>query len=429
MRTYAPNTPLTCQGQHSEAYFVLMRGKVAVFQAGDKRQTELFNTVIPSVLKGPHPTKDLLAGYLGKPMYTITAPTERTSPGIGFGGVMLTKEKSDTWIASAVTLEEAEILVIEPKIFKNLFQKDHRDKYMLARRTKEFSKMPIFRSLPSMHLDKMSEDFRNNSYSSRATIVGVGDAFTKIIVVADGQVDITAKVEDPCAPGKLLDVTLARLGKGGIIGDVELIYSKSIFTLTAMAVTALVDTFEISRENFGSHVFDNSQSGDARKMLVKAAEEKAVFNLRRVKGEMQKFANFTRRVQEERAKAEGFKGDIADQLLYVKGEWERNYMNYVRNKIANAPLPPVPHHDYVHDDTLYIQRDVTSRSGVRVKSRRKKEKVEDRRGRGKLIPDGILKDESEDYTKPYINPGTRGSSRGGSRGGAVDFRAMMESAG
>jgi CRP-like cAMP-binding protein len=36
LRTFAPNTPLTCQGQPADSYFVLFRGEVAVFRAGDR---------------------------------------------------------------------------------------------------------------------------------------------------------------------------------------------------------------------------------------------------------------------------------------------------------------------------------------------------------------------------------------------------------
>ncbi|GMH54062.1 hypothetical protein TrRE_jg2064, partial [Triparma retinervis] len=256
-----------------------------------KKQTELFNVVQPSVLVGPHQA-DLTGGYLGKPMHNIEAPKEKRVTGVGFGGVMLTKEKSDTWMASAVTVEESDVLVVSPKIFKEVFLKDHRNKYVLAKRTKELSAMPVFKLLMPSHLHKLSQDFKNGSYVAKSNIVEVGDALTKVVVVAGGEVDVTAKVEDPRSPGRVLDVTVARLGKGGIIGDVELIYSKSIFTLKATAATAAVETFEISRENFGTHIFENNHAEAARDKLVKSVEEKVAFNSKRVKEEMLKFAHF-----------------------------------------------------------------------------------------------------------------------------------------
>jgi CRP-like cAMP-binding protein len=247
-------------------------------------------------------------------MYNIEAPKEKRVTGVGFGGVMLEKEKSETWMASAVTVEESDVLVVPAKIFKEIFLKDHRNKYILAKRTKELSTMPVFKLLMPSHLQKMSEDFRNNSYSSKSTIVDVGDALTKIIVVASGEVDVTASVEDPRAPGRILDVSVARLGKGGVIGDVELVYSKSIFTLKAKTATAKVETFEISRENFGNHIFENNHADAAKEKLLTSVEEKVAFNLKRVKEEMLKFAHFTRRAEEEWAKARGFKGGIAEKV-------------------------------------------------------------------------------------------------------------------
>lgn len=97
-------------------------------------------------------------------------------------------------------------------------------------------------------------------------------------------------------------------------------------------------------------------------------------------------------------------------------------------KMAGAPINVKPCYDSIHDKSLYLERDVTSRSGVRVKSRIVAE-VKSANKRGGMIPEGILKDDSEDYAKPYMRQEMRGSSRGGIRGGVVDFKAMAEGVG
>ena len=114
-------------------------------------------------------------------------------------------------------------------------------------------------------------------------------------------------------------------------------YSKSIFTLSVTARTAAVETFEMSRENFNSNIFDNSHADAAKEKLLKSVGEKVVFNKKRVEEEMLKFAHFTRREQAQRAKATGFKGGIAEKIDYVKSEWERNYRNFLSMEVARSP--------------------------------------------------------------------------------------------
>ena len=308
-------TAVFTQGTAGLQYFILLKGTVKVFEASKKRVSEIFNAVGSSVLTEPPPSHvDLLNGFLGKPTYEIQMPED--AAGVGFGGFQMASGlRSESWRCSgAVSSNDAEIIVVDVATYRNLLATDHKAKYVLAQRIANLSSMSFFKSsLSQQQINHLAEDFANNLYISKATIVGVGDAFTKVIVVASGEVNIIAVVEDPQCPGRMLEVFVATIGRGGLIGDIELMNGKSIFTTKVVAATAEVETYEISKDNFTKHIANN-HAQDIRNSCASSVAKKNAFRSRRVAEEMMKFASNVRKMREERRALDKWSGGIYEKV-------------------------------------------------------------------------------------------------------------------
>ena len=190
--------------------------------------------------------------------------------------------------------------------------------------------------------------------------------------------------------------------------------NQKIFGLKAVAMTASVETYEIDVSAFKRHLY-SQHTVKMRRDVETGVEEKKKFHAERIKGEMLKYAKHVRKMVEDRTRLSEDAGDVADKIQHVRGEWEREYMEFMKKQMG--PFRVKPAYDYARED-LFLKRNVHSSSGVRVMNRQVKIPPPKR---NEFIPD-VVKDFE---APPYFDQTLRGSSRGGSRKTTNAMRMSM----
>ncbi len=411
------NTPVFIQGQVDPSYFVILKGGVSIWQAGDSRMKEIYKH-LHSTLKDVS-KKDLANGFLGKPITTIEIDkSPGDHPAVGFGGLQALEHGRDLWKYSCATTGESEILVCDAKTYKELLYADHEEKYLLAERISRLSRMPTFKGLVYTQVEHLAADFVNESYVRKAVVVERGVPVSRIVVIMSGEVEIVAFVEDPSCPGRKLTVQVVTAGPGTVIGDLELSKGWSKFAHRVVALTE-VETAEMETEEFRKHIFNSVHATSTRDSLIKGADSKDMFYCRRVAREMKKFMEHVRQMERDRAKLDKDHGGVDDKIIYVKDEWERQYRAYIAKlKIQTTVMP-----FYNYEDDLYLKRDISSAQGFRVESRIKKKVFTN----SDVLQVASMKIKEVEDPPPYFDRTKLTSAKGGKRSIGDMFTVDLES--
>ena len=117
---------------------------------------------------------------------------------------------------------------------------------------------------------------------------------------------------------------------------------------------------------FDKNVYLNPHTRDTRALIEKAVGTKEEFHMKRIGGEMRKYAAMVCTILDQRRRQNPNYGGPTEKLIFVKGEWEKAYSDYCKKN--GVFMTVKPHYDVIHDD-LQLHRDSTSRQGFRVKPR------------------------------------------------------------
>ena len=322
---------------------------------------------------------------------------------------------------SAFTTSECEIIVYDPREYKRHLYADHKSKKVLADRCVKLRQMSAFKLLADSQIANLAADFTGNEYLRKTTIVDRGDPFDKIVVVLEGDVDIVAYVEDPLCQDRVLTVLVATAGPGSFVGDLERVRGRAHFSYRIVALSN-VKTAEMPADLFDKNIFTNKHCVLTASLISSGVAAKETHHALRIGNEMRKFCDHSRRMEKEkeaRRRREG--GDPTENLVEIKGEWEKEYKEYVKKHMIVTRVRP--HYDVIRDK-LFVAPSYNSPGtgnhegrGYKVTSRKEKRP---NTTNGERLPETLRVEVPPSYVS--VKAGMRvGSAAGGTRTRETEF--------
>lgn len=183
--------------------------------------------------------------------------------GAGFGeyAILATTNKIRSCAAIAID-DDSMLLVMHADTYNAVLRQHHYRQKQLSSATSLLSELPLFRHNIYSKIASIAYTMRSQTYSSQSVLVRMGDPINNVLLIASGQV----KVYSPPNPAQLsgsssnqseeqsIDksvlkrlprLAVAILGRGQIIGEVEIQKGERFFLMTYETASASTEILEM----------------------------------------------------------------------------------------------------------------------------------------------------------------------------------------
>ena len=232
---------LFLQGDYGNRYYMILRGKVALFQT-DSNDTIVENARIYGDFRSlEFPGSDEEMEKLGSRVHVL----ER---GSGFGELSILSSSYKFRTASAICQsDDSLIFVMYDKTYNEVLRKYHFRQQELSSTITFLASLPICRNLLFSNLASIAYSMRSTNYPKQTNIVNMGSKIDNVIIVKDGEVHMSNtqyKKVNSCASLGLLrnripQMLLCALCKGMILGENDINEGRNYYS---HSYTAVVDS-------------------------------------------------------------------------------------------------------------------------------------------------------------------------------------------
>lgn len=239
------------------------------------------------------------------------------------------------------------LLVMHADTYNAVLRQHHYRQKQLSSATALLQELPLFRHHTYSKIASVAYTMRSQSYSSQSVLVKMGDAINNVLLIASGQVkvyappgqSVLAAEEDGMDKNvlkRLPRLAVAMLGRGQIIGEIELHKGSRTFLMTYETASASTEVLEMPATVFKEAL----DSGDFKRSMVYKSIESAV-----EEKEQRRAGRITRAYEAMTKMVEG-----RSKALKSKEE----IMNILPSLLDHEPLANSPRKDFSKKKTIAL---------------------------------------------------------------------------
>lgn len=286
------------QGDFGNVYYVIAIGEVALYletskdremaigrEFGHQRGLPYKSPLSPDIRKSVNlvMNEELEQRELSKLGFRIFVG----KAGFGFGEAAILSTKSKLRGATAFSnTDDTFLLVLHGDTYNTVLRQAHYRQKQLAACTSLLSQLPLFKAYPYAKLSNIAYYMRSQGYSTTALIRAAGSPVDRVLIVNTGSVKQLHPVnkgrlgpeatEEETLTRRLPALAYAILGRGSVIGEIEMHRRLPTFQFTYISGSNDCEVFEMPLEVYIDHVSTRELRGtDLYKSIetIKQAQE------------------------------------------------------------------------------------------------------------------------------------------------------------
>eukprot|EP01038_Epipyxis_sp_PR26KG_P008571 gene8571-11581_t len=270
---------LFLQGDFGNVYYMIARGSVGLFLEPSKDHEMTIAREFGSQRGQKFLGNEEDLKRLGNHILTL-------QQGSGFGEYAILATTNKIRSCAAVTMDdESLLLILHADTYNSVLRQHHYRQKQLSSATTLLQELPLFKHLNYSKIASIAYTMRSQSYSSQSMIAQFGAVINNVFLVVSGQVKVCAYKkpvnENESAFSKQIErripkLSVALLGRGQIIGDIEIQKNSRTFQFSYESGAASTEVLEMPIT-----VYKDSISGgadtialDAKHAIIRKSIEK-----------------------------------------------------------------------------------------------------------------------------------------------------------
>ncbi|KAJ1421723.1 hypothetical protein B484DRAFT_452613 [Ochromonadaceae sp. CCMP2298] len=244
---YVGRSILFLQGDFGNCYYMLARGRVGLYLEPSKdREMEVareFGHLRQQPFEGINEDLD----RIGNLIFNLSA-------GAGFGEYAILAATNKIRSAAAVAIDEdSTLLILHADTYNAVLRQHHYRQKQLSSATALLQELPMFRHHNFSNIASVAYTMRSQTYSNNVSIVAYGDLINNVLLISSGQVKVYAAPKGSEHAGRVVlkihkripKLAIALLGRGSIIGEMEMQKGLRTFQLTYESGSSSTEILEM----------------------------------------------------------------------------------------------------------------------------------------------------------------------------------------
>jgi len=244
---YIGRSILFLQGDFGNCYYMIARGRVGLYLEPSKdREMEIareFGDLRGQPFEGSN--EDL--SRIGNNIFNLPQ-------GAGFGEYAILATTNKIRSCACVNIDDISMcLIMHAETYNTVLRQHHYRQKQLSSATALLQELPLFKHHNYSKVASVAYTMRSQTYSNQAAIVNYGDTINNVLLIAAGQVKVYAAPKvDENQEKKLIVIhkripklAIALLGRGSIIGEMEIQKGLRTFQLTYESGAAATEVLEM----------------------------------------------------------------------------------------------------------------------------------------------------------------------------------------
>ena len=260
------------QGDFGNVYYVIAQGEVALYLETSKdREMAIgreFGHLRGVPYKSPVPV-NMRGSFIGldaeqKELQKLGFNIFTGKAGFGFGEAAILSTKSKLRGATAFSnTDDTFLLVLHGDTYNTVLRQAHYRQKQLAACTSLLSQLPLFKQYPYPKLSNIAYYMRSQAYSTTAMIRAAGSPVDRVLIVNSGSVKQLHPVskgrlgpeatEEETLTRRLPALAYAILGRGSVIGELEMHRRMPTFQFTYISGSNDCEVFEMPLQVYIDH--------------------------------------------------------------------------------------------------------------------------------------------------------------------------------
>eukprot|EP01036_Dinobryon_divergens_P029081 gene29081-38139_t len=251
--------PKSILGDFGNVYYMIAQGTVGLYLESSKDKEMVIAREFGSMRGKPFTGTDEDLKSLGTNIVNL-------QKGAGFGEIAILATTNKIRMCAAVAVDPNSILLImHANTYNAVLRQYHYRQKQLTTATNLLSELPLFKSYAYSKLATVAYTMTSQSYSAENTLAKFGEPIKNVMLIVKGEVKVFAAPAQPSQLskdtnlGKLLmkrlpKLAVSLLGRGQIIGEMEVHSGEHSFQHTYVSAAASTELLQFPLEVLLEHI-------------------------------------------------------------------------------------------------------------------------------------------------------------------------------